>query len=361
MNRMTIVLVAGPALAVIALLATAIFTHRKGEGRSIARKVGLPYVAIMAHRGLSELAPEESDPAYRLALEMGADYLEADIQRTADGVLVCIHDDTPARTTDVASVFPGRENNTIDTFTYAELLTLDTGSWFNAKNPDRARDSFHALKILTLEELIDIAESSENRPGLYLETKSAHRYPGIEKQILDLLRSRGWVDTAADAGSPSEEGSDDVDLDNTAGPNAGENDSAAVAVADTPGRVVLQSFEEDSIALMRKLAPRVPRVYLVDEDMEKDKGGWDRLVSIARRHEAHLGPSGYQAWPWRTAAAHQRGVLVHHYTINNRWQMWLLRWFGTDGIFTNRADLALRLYRHRQVPGLEATFQRIGY
>lgn len=358
---MTIFLTACVVAAGALLAAIAVITHRAGEGRSLAQRAGLPYIAVMAHRGLSELAPEETDPAYRLALELGADYLEADIQRTADGVLVCIHDDTPARTTDVASIFPGRENNTIDTFTYAELLTLDAGSWFNTRSPDHARESFHALKIITLEELIDIAESSENRPGLYLETKSAHRYPGIEKQILELLRARGWVEASAEAVSSAEEGSDDVDLNNATEPAEMEGESLAVSIADTPGRVVLQSFEEESIAIMQRLAPQVPRVYLVDEELEKQKGGWDQLVSIARRHQAHLGPSGYQGWPWRTAAAHRKGVLVHHYTINSRWQMWLLRWFGTDGIFTNRADLALRLYKHRPVPALDAAFRRIGY
>jgi glycerophosphoryl diester phosphodiesterase len=336
----------------VAVIAAWIFLNRKGEGRPIADKKGIPYLAIMAHRGVSDLAPEATDPAYRLALEMGADYLEADIQRTADGVLVCFHDDTLERNTDAAEVFPGREKDSIDKFTYAELMMLDLGTWFNRKYPDRARESFHELKILTLEELIDIAESHENRPGLYLETKSALRYPGIEKQIIDLLRSRGWIHEGKTTVAVETRN----DMENDDG-----NQAAPVRIADGPARVILQSFEEDSIRIMKELAPDVPRIYLVDEEMEEKKGGWSELIAIAKKYDADLGPSGYQGWPWKTAEAHRNGLLVHHYTLNQPWQMRLLRFFGTDGIFTNRADLALQTYRNKKMLPVEEYFKRIGY
>lgn len=351
MKRMIIVFTILMLLVVSGMAFT--FLDHQGEGRQLAETNEIPYVAIMAHRGVSDLAPEATDPAYRLALEMGADYLEADIQRTADGVLVCFHDDTLERNTDAAEVFPGRETQSIDQFTYAELMMLDLGTWFNEEYPDRARDTFHELKILTLDELIDLAESHANRPGLYLETKSALRYPGIEKDIIDLLKARGWISNGS-VKAPSV--ANDIDVD-----PYGEGMNRPVRVADGPARVILQSFEEESIRIMKKLAPQVPRIYLVDEELEEKKGGWTKLIEIARQHDAHLGPSGYQAWPWRTAEAHEQGVLVHHYTINKPWQMYLLRYFGTDGIFTNRADLALELYRDKDMLPIEEYFRRIGY
>lgn len=359
MRRMLIVLAAIIIVLSASGIAAAYFLlNRKGEGRRIAEKKGIPYLAIMAHRGVSDLAPEATDPAYRLALEMGADYLEADIQRTADGVLVCFHDDTLDRNTDAAQVFPGREMDSIDKFTYAELMMLDIGTWFNEKNPDRARETFHELKILTLEELIDIAESHDNRPGLYLETKSALRYPGIEKEIIDLLKSRGWIEDGASM--ESIEVGNDIDVDPLEDAD-GEVEPAPVRIADGPARVILQSFEDESIRIMRDLAPNVPRIYLVDEELEEKKGGWNELIAIAKKYDADLGPSGYQAWPWRTGEAHRNGVLVHHYTLNKPWQMRLLRFFGTDGIFTNRTDLALKLYRRQKMQPLEEYFKRIGY
>ena len=61
----------------------------------------------IAHRGASAYAPEHTLAAYALAIEMGADYVEQDLQLTKDGVLVCLHDTTLNRTTNVEEVFPG--------------------------------------------------------------------------------------------------------------------------------------------------------------------------------------------------------------------------------------------------------------
>ena len=61
---------------------------------------------VIAHRGASYDAPEETEPAYLLARELGAAYLELDLQRTADGVLIAFHDDDLRRTTDVEAIFP---------------------------------------------------------------------------------------------------------------------------------------------------------------------------------------------------------------------------------------------------------------
>jgi len=80
-------------------------------GRALSEAAGIPWPAVIAHRGASHDAPEETAPAYLAARELGADYLEADLQRTRDGV-----------------------------------------------------------RILTLDELIDIAEGGSETPGLYLET-----------------------------------------------------------------------------------------------------------------------------------------------------------------------------------------------
>src|SRR5688572_3669086 len=62
----------------------------------------------VAHRGASAYAPEHTLAAYRLAIEMGADYVEQDLAVTKDGVLICLHDASLERTTNVEEVFPDR-------------------------------------------------------------------------------------------------------------------------------------------------------------------------------------------------------------------------------------------------------------
>src|SRR5262245_231856 len=69
-----------------------------------------PYAkpTLIAHRGASAEAPEHTRAAYELALKHGADFVEPDLQLTKDGVLVCLHDTTLERTTNVAQIFPDR-------------------------------------------------------------------------------------------------------------------------------------------------------------------------------------------------------------------------------------------------------------
>src|SRR5499425_2148636 len=108
---------------------------------------------LIAHRGASAYAPEHTIEAYRLAIEQGADFVEQDLQITKDGALVCLHDLTLERTTDVEEVFPVRfrvdvsEDQSpggasaiaptkhwyVSDFTLGEIKQLDAGSWFDAK------------------------------------------------------------------------------------------------------------------------------------------------------------------------------------------------------------------------------------
>lgn len=312
-------------------------------GKPIADSMEIPRPAIVAHRGASYLAPEETRAAYLLARELGADYLEGDVQRTRDGVLVLVHDDTLERTSDVARVFPGREKNTIDTFTLAELSQLDFGSWFNEKNKDRARDRFKGLRVVTVEELLQIAESGNQSPGIYLETKSPERFPGVEADLVNLLKRKGWL-------SPRKCAGDILPGDSTA---------KKIATAGCgKSRVIFQSFAAGSVKKLRELAPDVPRVLLVDQEMEK-KQGWNGIVSEAVQMDTHLGPVGYLGWSWYTGPAHRAGRLVHIYTINSAWQLWLLSQFGADGFFTDRTELALEFFSRAPKPDIETVFARL--
>jgi glycerophosphoryl diester phosphodiesterase len=302
----------------------------KMKGREICLKKGIPYHAVIAHRGASYFAPEETAPAYLLARDLGVDYLEGDIQRTKDGKLIVLHDDTFERTTNIADVFPARKGDTVDGFTLAEVRKLDAGSWFNREFPTRARKSYAGLKVLTLEELIEIASGGTNKPGVYLEFKSPERYPGIEKELVSVLTKLGWIGS-----------SDSIDAFRT-----GEK----ITVGLTGSRVIFQSFDPDSVARIKNIAPAVPRVYLYTSE-EMKKLGWDAILKTAKNNDAGLGPSGYEAFPVKNGEGHRAGLYIHVYTINKPWQMRLMSIFGADGIFTDRADLLLEYYG-REIPEL---------
>lgn len=290
----------------------------RSAGAPIAARLGIPYPAVIAHRGLSSWAPEETRPAYLLARAIGADYLEADVQRTRDGVLIALHDETLARTTNVAAVFPERQDRGPAAFTWDELQKLDAGSWWNAAHPDRARPSYAGLRILRIEELLELAAGGRtdgadlpHAPGLYLETKDPEKYPGYEGELVALLRARGWLEPSPGAAA----------------------------------RVIFQSFDAASLSRLRALAPATPRVLLVEHPpgtkaADRSKADWDALLRQAQELAAGLGPSGYEGMPWHTGPAHRAGLFVHHYTINQPWQLRLLRQLGSDGVFTDAADRA---------------------
>jgi glycerophosphoryl diester phosphodiesterase len=92
-------------------------------------------VLNIAHRGASSLAPENTLSAARKGFEVGADMWELDVQLTADGELIVIHDSTLKRTSNVADVFPHRRPWQVHEFTLDEIRKLDFGSWFMEQDP----------------------------------------------------------------------------------------------------------------------------------------------------------------------------------------------------------------------------------
>ena len=303
-------------------------------GERLASEKDIPYPVVIAHRGASGVAPESTEVAYELARDMGADYLEADLQRTEDGEIIAFHDDTPARTTNVEEIFPGREEDYIETFTYEELQKLDAGSWFNEQYPEKAREEFEGLQVLRLEELIEIVEEGENNPGLYLETKSAPRHPGIEEDIIEILENEGWLPEPPDLDSP------EPDLLEKIG-------APSVDLASGPARLIFQSFYQESIEeledLLVEIKPQIPRVLLISPDKFSEYG-WDNLLEFAESHGHGIGPNGFLVWPWYLRDARKQNLMVHPYVINQTWQMRLMELYETDGIFTDFPHLALEVY-----------------
>src|SRR3954453_23297629 len=93
-------------------------------------------VLNIGHRGASGYAPEHTIPSYDLALKLGADYIEQDLQLTSDGVLVVMHDETLDRTArPTAASAPGDCSGLVIKHTLAQIKTCDVGSWFNETYP----------------------------------------------------------------------------------------------------------------------------------------------------------------------------------------------------------------------------------
>lgn len=345
---------------------------------ALATRLGIPHPAVIAHRGASFDAPESTAAAYKLARDLGADYLEMDLQRSKDGVLFALHDNNLQRTTDVATKFPERKDSLANEFTIAELKTLDAGSWFNSAYPDRARPSYAGLKILTLDEIIDIAQGNPlHKPGLYIETKEPKQFPGIERDLKEKLQDRGWLSPAGSKLAKSN-----------------------LAVGQGKGKVVLQTFEKSSLELLEKEMPKVPKILLLwvgegsiepkskvtfaesgDKDKAtyyakqepKDKAEFQQWVEYAKAQGAiGTGPSaaltkgGDQSYsdlvkPWMNQFTHDQGLLVHVYTIDDAVDYQKVADAGVDGIFTNRASELLKFYKRPAAASVAQLLQNNGY
>ncbi len=134
---------------------------------------------VVAHRGLSGKAPENTIAAFARALDAGVSMIEFDVQITRDGRIVVIHDNTVNRTTD------GTGN--VSDYTLGELKKLDAGAWFDKK--------FTGERIPTLEEALELISP---KAWINIEIKSTRVIrksdTNITDSTLDIVREMGLLD-----------------------------------------------------------------------------------------------------------------------------------------------------------------------
>jgi glycerophosphoryl diester phosphodiesterase len=116
---------------------------------------------IIAHRGTSGDAPENTLIAFQKALDANADGIELDVQLSADSIPMVFHDKTLKRV--------GNRKDKLTDLTAAELGKIDVGSWFNVKNPDKFKHEFAQQTVPTLAQVFDLMKPHNKR--IYVELK----------------------------------------------------------------------------------------------------------------------------------------------------------------------------------------------
>jgi glycerophosphoryl diester phosphodiesterase len=129
---------------------------------------------IIAHRGASAVAPENTLAAFARALDDGADGIEFDVRLSRDGVPIVIHDETLRRT--------GLREEAIASMTAKQLGTVDVGTWFNRAHPRRAREEFAREGVPTLAQVFRLFRDGDAR--LYVEMKF-----GADEGFVDLTQA----------------------------------------------------------------------------------------------------------------------------------------------------------------------------
>lgn len=133
-------------------------------------------IQVLAHRGASAYAPENTLAAFRLAIEQRADWLELDVQQTRDGQLVVFHDLRMERTTNGTGAL--RE------LTLEQVRQLDAGSWYGP--------GFAGEQVPTFEEVVSLAREQNVR--IFPEVKDPRLYPGIEERVASVISAYGYED-----------------------------------------------------------------------------------------------------------------------------------------------------------------------
>lgn len=245
---------------------------------------------VVAHRGASAEAPENTLAAVRRAIARDADLVEIDVQRSKDGALVVMHDTTLARTTDVRRVFPGRAPWLVGDFTSDEIARLDAGG---------GSEQYAGERVPTLEQVVDVVRHS--RTGLLVELKATALHPGLAADVATALhRVPGYVDDAV-----------------------------------AQGRLVVQSFDHDAMRHHKKLAPSVP-VGALGTPTKPELGA---LATWAD----YVNPVHWSARPAYVEAVHRHGMRCHVWTVNRPAHMRRALDLGVDGVITNHPGRLRRL------------------
>ena len=245
----------------------------------------IPRPAIIAHRGASAHAPENTLSAFRLALEHGADGIELDAKLTADGHVVVIHDQTVDRTTGSPGV--------VRQMTLKQLKTLDAGSFFDStfarERIPTLEEVFSAVGVLTL---INVEITNYSSPGDALPDK-----------IADLVIKHGLQE-----------------------------------------RILFSSFHPFNLIRVGRRLPEVPRALLTLPGRAGSLArGWlGRWFSPRIIHPYYTDITGPTL-----EHDHQRGRMVNAWTVNDPEEMHRLFKLGIDGIITDDPRLARRVLEER--------------
>ena len=266
----------------------------------------------IAHRGARSLAPENTLAAGLRALQAGADLWELDVAMTADGVPIVIHDQSLHRTSNAKDVFPLRRPWWVHDSSFADIRSLDFGSWFREADPfgqiaagavsEEELQSYAGERVPSLEEALQFTLAND-------------WYVNIE--IKDLRGTRSDVEIVAKV-------------------------MRLVESLEMSDRVLISSFNRSYLRQAKAINPAIAMGVLVDrpdfnpvqlaQDLKAD--AYHARVSALRT--AHL------------SLLRQEGIAVFVWTVNEETTMRSLIEKGVSGIFTDFPQLLTSILSHQE-------------
>ena len=243
--------------------------------------LNLHAIEIIAHRGASYDAPENTVAAFKLGWKQKADAVELDIWLSKDGKIVCLHDDNTRRTAGLAKAVADQ--------TLAELRSLDAGSWKGLE--------WQGEKLPTLEEVLAIIPDGKR---LVIEIKCGPEVlPELERVIQDSGKK--------------------------------------------PQQLIIIGFSYETMVLAKKRFPLIPVLYLHSYNKDKKTGQLPLLDELIRKASA-AGLDGLNLdfkWPIDAAFVQKvktAGLKLYVWTVDDVAVARKLAMAGVDGLTTNRPE-----------------------
>ena len=235
---------------------------------------------VIAHRGFSGAAPENTLAAVRAAIDLGADMAEIDVTLSSDGQVVVIHDTTLQRTTN--------GHGDVLKFSLADLQKLDAGSWFSK--------AFTGERIPTLDAML---AEVDDRILLNVEIKSEAVGLGVVEKVAAAIRARGMTD-----------------------------------------EIVVSSFSPTALEIMHTLAPEIRTAVLYNKEIHQ---GMDPMEIVTGVGASAFNIKGVRLTAEMLRRCHEHGIPVAVYTVNKKRHMRKTIERGIDAIFTDRPDRLLKI------------------
>lgn len=242
---------------------------------------GIEAPLIIAHRGASKKAPENTMASFKKALELGANGIELDVHLSSDGHLVVTHDEQLERTSNGKGLV---KDKSLD-----ELKSLDFGSWFSPE--------FKNEKIPTLEEVLDLLDNWDGLLNIEIKNGPIF-YSGIEEAV-----------------------------------------SQAIMSHKRANRTIISSFNHYSLVEIRKLNPAIITAPLYMAGIFEPWEYARRLGSVA------IHPLFYNIVPEVVRGCKLNNIGVNPFTVDQPEHIKAMVAAGVDGIITNVPDVALKIVK----------------
>lgn len=233
---------------------------------------------VIAHRGAEDQAPEETMPAYKLAVKEKANYIEMDLRETKDNQLVLMHDSTIDRTTNGMGQ--------VSQYSLQQLKRFDAGSWFSPK--------YKSQRIMTLSELI---QQFGFKTNYFIETRLVNHQLKMETPLVKLLSKNGLI---------------------------------------KKNKVIIESFSERSLERIHKMNRKIPLVQLTLLRSKKDftKGN----INKWKQYSMGIGVNSNLVDKPLIQKLHQHHLKVYVFFFNAQTELAEQKRVmkdGADGVFTN--------------------------